>query len=101
MIDKILEKQTGLKWIPEHKFLQKRKFRFDFAQIELKIAIEIEGGLWTQGRHTRGKGYVSDMEKYNLAVLQGWHLLRFTPDEMRKTSTYEQINELINNLKNK
>jgi len=46
------------------------------------LAAEIEGGAWTQGRHTRGKGFIADMEKYNCAVLMGWHILRFTPTQV-------------------
>jgi very-short-patch-repair endonuclease len=75
----------------EFKFLQDRRFRFDFAWPEEKLAVEIEGGVWTGGRHTRGKGYISDMEKYNLATLNGWKLLRYTPDQIMKIEIYDQI----------
>ena len=47
-----------------------------------KVGIEIEGGAWTQGRHTRGKGFIADMEKYNHAALLGWRVLRFTPQQV-------------------
>ncbi len=46
------------------------------------VAVEIEGGIWTGGRHTRGKGYQGDMEKYNAAQLYGWKVLRYTPDQI-------------------
>ncbi len=69
--------------VSEYKFLNDRKFRFDFACPIAWIAIEIEGGTWTQGRHTRGKGYSSDCEKYNLAQLAGWKVFRFTSDMLR------------------
>lgn len=83
------------KFESEFKFLKNRKFRFDFAQKELKIAIEIEGGAYTNGRHTRGKGFISDMQKYNLATLNGWQLLRFTPQQTNKIETIEMIKQLI------
>lgn len=60
----------------EYKFLENRKFRFDFADVKNKIAIELEGGVFINGGHTRGKGYISNVEKYNLAVAEGWRLLR-------------------------
>jgi hypothetical protein len=71
----------------EFQFFPGRKWRFDFAisswDGEKKdIAIEIEGGAFTQGRHTRGVGFVNDLEKYNHAALQGWRLLRFTPRQV-------------------
>lgn len=81
--------------VTEHKFLKDRKFRFDFAWPDEKIAVEIEGGIWTGGRHTRGKGYLKDMEKYNLAVLNSWKVLRFSTDQIMKNETYMNIKRLF------
>jgi hypothetical protein len=67
----------------EHRFDSVRRFRFDWAWIEQRIAVEQEGGIWTQGRHTRGSGYASDMTKYNLAAAHGWRVFRFTPAQIR------------------
>ena len=67
----------------EFKFLPTRRFRFDFAYPDLKIAVEIEGGSWTGGRHTTGSGFRKDCEKYNLAALTGWKVFRFTTDMVR------------------
>jgi very-short-patch-repair endonuclease len=84
--------------ISEHKFLENRKFRFDFAWIDCKLAVEIEGGVWSNGRHTRGVGYVKDMEKYNLAVKNGWKVLRFTPQDLKKSETYVFISEVFKTI---
>ena len=54
-----LESFTGCKVASEHKFHDMRKWRLDFAIIDLKIGIEIEGGVWSGGAHTRGKGLIS------------------------------------------
>ena len=67
----------------EFKFLSDRRFRFDFAWPSLKIAVEIEGGVWSGGRHTRGAGYSRDIEKYNLATRAGWKVYRFTPQMVK------------------
>ncbi|MHB8096059.1 MAG: hypothetical protein ACYDEI_00175 [Erysipelotrichaceae bacterium] len=69
-----------LKLISEHKFSIKRKFRFDYAIESRKLAFEFEGGVWTNGGHTRGKVYNSNCDKYNLAQLEGWKVYRFTCD---------------------
>ena len=66
--------------IEEYQFHAPRRWRFDFAWIERKVACEIEGGTWAKGRHTRGIGYRNDCEKYNQATLDGWRVLRFTTD---------------------
>lgn len=63
----------------EFRFHPTRQWRFDFAYPEKKIGIEVEGGIWNGGRHTRGKGFEGDCEKYNEAVMAGWKVLRFTP----------------------
>jgi len=63
----------------EVRFHPVRKWRFDFAWPEHKIALEIEGGIWTAGRHTRGSGVVKDLEKYNPAASMGWLVFRTTP----------------------
>jgi very-short-patch-repair endonuclease len=77
--------------IEEYRFHPTRRWRFDIAVPELKIAVEIEGGTWIQGRHTRGKGYQEDMEKYNQAQLLGWRVFRYTPN---------QLGECLRDLKN-
>lgn len=66
--------------VAEHRFDPVRKWRFDFAWPELRVAVEIEGGTWTKGRHTRGKAFEADCEKYNEAAIAGWTVLRVTTD---------------------
>lgn len=62
----------------EHMFHPVRRWRFDFAWPDLRLAAEIEGGTWSQGRHTSGAGFERDCWKYNEAALLGWCVLRFT-----------------------
>ena len=57
----------------------KRQWRADFAYIQERILFEVEGGLYTRGRHVRGKGYEEDCKKYNWATLLGYQVLRFSP----------------------
>ena len=66
-------------WEAEHRFAAPRRWRLDFAHVGGMVAIEVEGGIWTGGRHTRGAGFERDLEKYNAATLRGWALLRTTP----------------------
>lgn len=68
----------------EVRFHPTRRWRLDFAHLETKIGIEMEGGTWTQGRHTQGKGYANDCEKYNAAQLLGWRVFRLTSDMIRE-----------------
>lgn len=75
---------AGVLYVREHKFHPSRRWRFDFAIIDKKIAIEVEGGVWARGRHTRGSGYIADATKYNQATILGWRVLRYTSDHLAK-----------------
>lgn len=55
-----------------------RRWKFDFAWLEPKIAVEVEGGSWVNGRHSRGEGFANDCRKLNAAALLGWRVFRFT-----------------------
>ncbi len=79
----------------EWKFEVKRRWRFDYAWPQQMIALEVEGGVWTGGRHTRGAGFVRDMEKYNRAAVLGWRLLRVTPDKLVSFGTFEMLREIL------
>jgi hypothetical protein len=90
---------TGVK-IPiptrEFRFAPPRRWRLDYAWFLPggKLAVEIEGGAWTMGRHVRGKGFLGDMEKYNALAIDGWRLLRYTPTDIR----YFEIRDVIEQL---
>jgi hypothetical protein len=62
-----------------------RDWRFDRAWIErsVKVYVELQGGVWTAGRHSRGAGYTSDLEKANAATLLGWRGLFFTSQMLK------------------
>ena len=64
----------------EHRFCPSRKWRFDFAHVPTRTAIEIEGGVYRMGRHQRPEGFKKDAEKYLEAGLMGWRVFRLTPD---------------------
>lgn len=65
-------------YVREYPFAPPRRFRADFAFVDARLLIEVEGGIYTAGRHTRGSGFEMDCEKGNLAVLLGYRTLRFT-----------------------
>ena len=99
-----LERDFILRWstlkdapqlVREHRFATGRRWRFDFAHPESRAAIEIEGGVWTGGRHTRGSGFVADCEKYNRAALAGWTVFRLTAGQVKNMATLEAISGMI------
>lgn len=70
----------GGELVKEYRFHSGRRWFFDYAAPDIKVAIEVEGGTWVSGRHSRGAGYARDCEKYNNAALLGWTVFRFTTD---------------------
>lgn len=81
--------------IQEYKFHPKRKWRMDYAWLEQKIALEVEGGVWSQGRHTRGSGFIKDMEKYNEAAVMGFRIIRCVPADLCKQKTINLIQLIL------
>ena len=80
----------------QHKFHPKRKWPFDFAHLETKTAIEIEGGTWINGRHNRGQGFEDDCYKYNAAEAMRWHVFKLT-SKMIDLKNVQQIIDVVRN----
>jgi very-short-patch-repair endonuclease len=85
----------GVECVKEYRFHPVRKWRFDYAIPTHKIALEVEGGVWTGGRHTSSTGFLKDMEKYNTGTLLGWRIFRTTPSELHTRKTLDLIREAI------
>jgi very-short-patch-repair endonuclease len=75
----------------EYRFDAKRRWRADFACLQAHCLIEVEGGIWIQGRHNRAAGFHADLEKYLEAGLQGWRVFRFGSDQI----TMENVQRLV------
>ena len=60
------------------RFHPTRKWVADFGWPTCALLVEIEGGVYSGGRHVRGAGFEADCEKYAEAVLLGYRVLRFT-----------------------
>lgn len=79
--------QIKLAGLPEPEreamFARPRKWRLDFFWPRQRLAVEVEGGVWIQGRHNRGAGMIADMAKYNEAALRGIRVLRVAAEHIR------------------
>lgn len=75
-----LEHYPSLDLHTEYRFHPVRRWLFDYASLESRVAVEIEGGTWARGRHVQPRGYRKDCEKYNAAALLGWAVLRYTSE---------------------
>ena len=96
--ERILELQlqfAGIEFEREFKFHAVRKWRADFRITGHMILVEVEGGVYSGGRHTRGTGYEADAEKYNTAAMEGWTVLRFTTGQVKKELAIAGIRKIL------
>lgn len=83
-------------WEREYRFMKARRWRFDFAWPEDKIALEIQGGIWTSGGHVRGALFTSDCEKFNEATIRGWAVLKVTGDMVKSGRFVSYLERMFN-----
>ncbi|WP_441372989.1 DUF559 domain-containing protein [Acinetobacter lwoffii] len=88
-------KTLKIEFEQEFEFHPKRKWRADFHLVGKKILVEVEGAIWSGGRHTRGKGYIGDMEKYNVATMMGYQVIRFSTDQVKSGHAIQQIEKMV------
>jgi len=96
-----LDRQCQLLGLPrpvaEHRFHPTRRWRFDWAFVDERIAIEIEGGVFLAdgGRHSRGAGFRNDTEKYAEAAIAGWRIIRVLPEHVTQGQAVEWIRRAL------
>lgn len=83
--------------IPEYPFSKPlgRKHRADYCWPAHMVILEVDGGVWSGGRHTRGAGWLNDTEKMWLAAQLGYRWVRCTPQQLRNPDTFEHLREVL------
>ncbi len=99
---KVLRQSEGREYLgeakKEYRFHPVRRWRFDFAWPEFKVALEAEGGTWSgkkKSRHTTAKGFHDDCIKYNTATLMGWRVYRFTSTMIKGGDALEMLESIF------
>ena len=67
----------------QHVFHHARAWRLDFSWPERLVAMEVDGGTWIGGAHSRGKGQERDCEKMAAAVIMGYRVMRATTNQVK------------------
>lgn len=89
----------------EYKFHPIRRWRLDYAWINQKIGVEIQGGIWIKGLSGRGGAHslpsniIRDMEKDNEAQKLGWRIFKFTPQELKKGIAQNFMKSILTEVK--
>lgn len=80
------------------KATERRRWRVDWCFIEARVALEVEGGYASRGRHTRLTGFLGDMEKYNSLACHGYRLLRVTPRQVANGEALTWVTRILAGL---
>ena len=81
--------------VREYRFHPDHQWRFDFAWPDRLIAVEVEGGTWATGRHSRGTGFELDCIKYAEAAIMGWRVVRVTSDMVEDGRAIAIVERLV------
>lgn len=81
--------------VAEYRFHPTRKWRLDWAWVEQRLAVEVDGGIWVRGAHGRGIGIQRDQEKGREAAALGWRIIRCQPKELTTASLVDVITRAL------
>jgi len=82
-------------YVREAQIIPHRKYRYDFYYPEANLCIEIQGGVWSNGAHSRPTGITRDYEKANLCVQHGFRLLQFDVKQVKSGDAVEFVRSII------
>lgn len=86
---------AGIPFAQEVRFHPVRRWRFDYIVTTTKIAVEVNGGLYSSGRHSRGAGAEKDMEKLNEALILGWRVIVVSPRHVKDGRALEWVKRAL------
>lgn len=89
------ERAVGVRPVAEYRFHPTRRWRFDLAFVAERVALEVEGGAFMAGRHTRGAGFREDLDKYGEAAALGWLVLRCLPETLYEARTVDLVRRTL------
>lgn len=90
-------KEAGLTegMVEELVFHPDRRWRFDFAWPEKMVALEVQGGIFSRGRHARPRGILQDYEKFSEAAIAGWRVLLVTGVEVSNGEAVDRASRML------
>lgn len=104
LLVKQLLTEKKINFVTGYVFSSEHKYAFDFAILDKKIAVEVEGNIWHKGGHTSAYGVMRDCKKYNIAQLLGWKVIRIPVPWLNDKPTaknlkyFDNVPELLQSL---
>ena len=93
--------ELGVPFERQYRYVPGRLFCADFAIPELRLLIEVQGGVYTGQAHGSIKGILADLERGNHAALHGWRMMRFSTSDVKCGAAKEWIRAAIEKGENK
>ena len=98
--------QAGIPFEREYRFAPPRRWRADFylghymgsnscLECGKPILVEIDGGGYVAGRHSRGAGMEKDAEKQSAAAILGYRVVRVTPKQVEDGRALSWIRQAL------
>jgi hypothetical protein len=81
--------------VGQHRFVPGRMYRFDRCWPGQMVAVEVQGGIWTGGRHARGSGIAAECVKLSIAAALGWRVLPVTVEMIESGQAVELIRQAL------
>ncbi len=81
--------------VGQHRFVPGRQFRFDRCWPDRLVAAEVQGGIWSGGRHARGSGIAAECIKFSIAAALGWRVLPLTDEMIESGQAVELIRQAL------
>ena len=98
-VEDLLESQmqeAGLAgFVREYQAIEGRRFKWDFAFVEDRLLIEVQGAVWVKGGHSTGVGITRDCEKFSIASANKWFTIPVTTDHVKNGKALEWIKQFL------
>ena len=82
-------------YVREYQAIPGRRFRFDLCWVKERLPVEIQGGTYSRGAHSRPLGIKRDYEKGNLAIKYGWRVLQFDADMVKSGQALDFTEKML------
>ena len=97
----VIDPATLTGYVREAQIIPNRKFRYDFYFPEHRLCVEVQGGVWSNGAHSRPTGIKRDYEKSNLCTQYGFKLLQFDVKAVKSGEALQVTEQILTNQSNK
>lgn len=79
----------------EYRFAPPRRWRADLYLPAADLLVDVQGGIYVNGKHSRGAAQEKDYEKANTAQIMGFRFMQFGPSQIRSGEALATIKRAL------